>query len=154
MNDTRRYVRSKIDMLIGDSSCKGENIEKSIYNRILNYADDHNVSKDWSDIIFTHIYKQHACFVLSRLADNPDLIRKIVTKEILAKDVGFLTDEDIQAAVAPETRVDTEEVADGIFQCRQCGSKKTTYYSLQTRSADEPMTNFITCVECGNRWKM
>ena len=47
-----------------------------------------------------------------------------------------------------------EDIADGLFQCSKCKSKKTTYYSLQTRSADEPMTNFITCTNCDNRWKM
>lgn len=31
--------------------------------------------------------------------------------------------------------------------------RKTTYYQMQTRSADEPMTTFVTCVNCGNRWK-
>ena len=46
------------------------------------------------------------------------------------------------------------QVEDGIFQCYKCDSKKTTSYSLQTRSADEPMTVFITCVECSNKWKM
>ena len=47
-----------------------------------------------------------------------------------------------------------DNVEDGIFQCKKCKSRKTTYYSLQTRSSDEPMTNFITCIECKNRWKM
>ena len=42
---------------------------------------------------------------------------------------------------------------DGMFQCGKCKKKKTTYYQLQTRSADEPMTTFVTCHNCGNRWK-
>ena len=46
-----------------------------------------------------------------------------------------------------------KEVEDGIFKCRKCQSYKTTYYQLQTRSADEPMTTFITCLECGKKWK-
>jgi len=40
------------------------------------------------------------------------------------------------------------------FRCGKCKQHKTTYYQLQTRSADEPMTTFITCTVCGNRWKM
>ena len=39
------------------------------------------------------------------------------------------------------------------FKCRKCGSRSTSYYEVQTRSADEPMTQFITCLNCGNRWK-
>ena len=39
------------------------------------------------------------------------------------------------------------------FTCWKCKSKKCTYYQLQTRSADEPMTTFVSCLDCGNRWK-
>lgn len=39
------------------------------------------------------------------------------------------------------------------FQCGKCKQRKTTYFQMQTRSADEPMTTFVTCVNCGNRWK-
>ena len=39
------------------------------------------------------------------------------------------------------------------FKCYKCKKRKCTYYQLQTRSADEPMTTFVTCLVCGNRWK-
>lgn len=42
---------------------------------------------------------------------------------------------------------------DGLFTCGKCKSKKTTYTQYQTRSADEPMTTYILCVNCGKRWK-
>ena len=42
---------------------------------------------------------------------------------------------------------------EGAFKCRKCGSKKTDYYQLQTRSADEPMTTYVTCNNCGLKWK-
>jgi DNA-directed RNA polymerase subunit M/transcription elongation factor TFIIS len=41
----------------------------------------------------------------------------------------------------------------GQFKCGKCKSVKTTYYQLQTRSADEPMTTYVTCLGCSNRWK-
>ena len=39
------------------------------------------------------------------------------------------------------------------FTCKRCGSTKTTHYAMQTRSADEPMTVFVQCLKCPNRWK-
>jgi transcription elongation factor S-II len=41
----------------------------------------------------------------------------------------------------------------GEFCCRRCKGTKTTHYSLQTRSSDEPMTVFVCCLTCGNRWR-
>lgn len=40
-----------------------------------------------------------------------------------------------------------------LFTCEKCNSRRCTYIQLQTRSADEPMTTFITCLECNYRWK-
>ena len=44
-------------------------------------------------------------------------------------------------------------MATDMFKCGQCHKRETTYYELQTRSADEPMTKFINCLNCGNRWR-
>ena len=42
---------------------------------------------------------------------------------------------------------------EGFFKCNRCKSNKTAYYQLQTRSADEPMTTFVTCLNCDAHWK-
>ena len=47
----------------------------------------------------------------------------------------------------------TIEATSTAFKCGRCKARETTFYQLQTRSADEPMTTFIRCVKCGNRWK-
>lgn len=36
------------------------------------------------------------------------------------------------------------------FKCKKCKSDKTHVAQAQTRSADEPMTTFVTCMECGS----
>jgi len=40
-----------------------------------------------------------------------------------------------------------------LFTCGRCKSIKTTSTQKQTRSADEPMTVFVLCLNCNNRWK-
>ena len=45
------------------------------------------------------------------------------------------------------------EGSQSIFKCKKCGSQKCDYEQKQTRSADEPMTVFVTCLNCDNRWK-
>lgn len=38
---------------------------------------------------------------------------------------------------------------EGMYQCFQCKGYKTTSTERQTRSADEPMTTFVSCTQCG-----
>jgi DNA-directed RNA polymerase subunit M/transcription elongation factor TFIIS len=50
-------------------------------------------------------------------------------------------------------RMDDKDVPETfLYKCPKCGSNRTKMVSLQIRGADEPMTNFHTCVTCGHRW--
>lgn len=91
-------------------------------------------------------------------------MNKLKNKEIKAHELAFMTHQDMspekwekliedkkirdQNKYEPKLEASTDN-----FQCRKCKSKKCTYYQLQTRSADEPMTTFVTCLDCGTRWK-
>ena len=52
-----------------------------------------------------------------------------------------------------QNKAKLDEDYEGIFMCKRCKSKKTEYYQLQTRSADEPMTTYVHCKNCDNNWK-
>ncbi|KAI0895571.1 transcription elongation factor [Annulohypoxylon nitens] len=39
------------------------------------------------------------------------------------------------------------------LECGGCKKKMVSYTQAQTRSADEPMTTFCECMNCGKRWK-
>jgi len=58
-----------------------------------------------------------------------------------------------EAMLADNIRGQTNQASTDQFKCGKCGQRKCTYYQLQTRSADEPMTTFVTCTNCNNRWK-
>ncbi len=53
-----------------------------------------------------------------------------------------------EAKAAQDNEAETDQ-----FKCGRCQQRRTKYYQLQTRSADEPMTTFVTCINCGNKWK-
>ncbi|AYU82277.1 transcription elongation factor-like protein [Leishmania donovani] len=39
-----------------------------------------------------------------------------------------------------------------LFKCGRCSKRHCTFYEQQTRSADEPTTKYITCLDCKNTW--
>ena len=43
--------------------------------------------------------------------------------------------------------------ADGLVLCRACHSNDVSVEARQTRSADEGMTLFMECNQCGQRWR-
>merc|ERR1719474_600650 len=53
---------------------------------------------------------------------------------------------DAQLAQVEGTKTD-------LLKCGKCKKNNCSYNQIQTRSADEPMTTFVLCNECGNRWK-
>jgi DNA-directed RNA polymerase subunit M/transcription elongation factor TFIIS len=97
----------------------------------------------------------------------PQLVRKIQLKQLDAKRIAWYSsnilspDGPMAQAILKNKKLDLEmeEIKarekdyEGILQCRKCKSKKTDYYQLQTRSADEPMTTYATCKNCGLKWK-
>jgi DNA-directed RNA polymerase subunit M/transcription elongation factor TFIIS len=132
---------------------KSQNIEKSIYNFSTEYVNGLGNEPSFDDITFTHVYKQKLLDILKHL-EHPEIVKGLKEKKI-SRNMAYLKPQELLPNKWKDETDDTEqEIQEGIFQCKKCGSKKTTYYSLQTRSSDEPMTNFITCVECKNRWKM
>jgi transcription elongation factor S-II len=46
-----------------------------------------------------------------------------------------------------------KSMATDMFKCSRCQKRQCTYYEMQTRSADEPMTQFIRCLNCGKQWR-
>ncbi|KAJ7571354.1 hypothetical protein O6H91_01G160500 [Diphasiastrum complanatum] len=99
-------------------------------------------------------------------ANNPDLRRRVLLGDIKPDELMNMTAEDMasderklqnhtikQKALFECERGMKQAASTDQFKCGKCGQRKCTYFQLQTRSADEPMTTFVTCVNCNNRWK-
>ena len=140
-----------------------ENLEKGIFNYTLEECERKNLIKKWSNEFFGIIYIQKVKAIIFNL-NNSDLFNKLIKKEIKAHELAFLNHQsmrpDLWDKLLEEKRIKDEnkftpkiEASTDDFTCFKCKSKKCTFYQLQTRSADEPMTTFVSCLDCGNRWK-
>ena len=147
-----------------------ENIEKGIYNSTIDKCKKRNEfcdpTEQWSRM-FLLIYQQIFKFVYSNTCgyiDNPALLEKVRNKEILPHKLAFMTARELYPEKWAHLVDEQQKRADALnelelgktteqYRCGKCGNRKCTYYELQIRSADEPMTNFITCTKCGNQWK-
>jgi len=57
------------------------------------------------------------------------------------------------AREAARSDIGMSQAATDMFQCEMCKSRRCVYFQQQTRGADEPMTIFVTCLDCGNKFR-
>ncbi|KAL0922556.1 hypothetical protein M5K25_006547 [Dendrobium thyrsiflorum] len=99
-------------------------------------------------------------------SNNTDLRRRVLLGHIMPEKLVSMTAEEMASDERKSSNKQIQEKAlfecerggppkatTDQFRCGRCGQRKCTYYQLQTRSADEPMTTFVTCVNCNNHWK-
>ena len=139
------------------------NIEKGIFNWTVQHASKNNIVKKWSNSFFVTLYIDRLRSVYINLK-KPDVACAVMSANIKSQEIAFMTHQDIcpekwKKLIEDKKIRDKQKYEPNIeastdnFTCNKCKSKKCTYYQLQTRSADEPMTTFVTCLECGKRWK-
>ena len=152
-----------------DDMKKSRQMEKDIYNSCLKYSSENNIIKNWDNIIFKSIYISRIRNIYSNLKTdsylkNHNFKDKILNDEIDPTKISSLSNYDIYPEVwdkllkklAEKDKLKYElkpEAMTDMFKCGKCGSRSCSYYEFQTRSADEPMTQFITCLDCNNNWK-
>ncbi|KAL1776807.1 transcription elongation factor A protein 3 [Sigmodon hispidus] len=87
-------------------------------------------------------------------AISPGLIAKMTAEEMASDELRELRNAMTQEAIREHQMAKTGGTTTDLLRCSKCKKKNCTYNQVQTRSADEPMTTFVLCNECGNRWKI
>ncbi|XP_057469591.1 transcription elongation factor TFIIS-like [Actinidia eriantha] len=122
--------------------------------------------KKWGQSNGPQKFKYRSILFNIRDTKNPDFRRKVLLGHVkperilemstpeMASDQRQLENEKIKKRALFECeRAGAPKATTDQFKCSKCGKKETTYHQMQTRSADEPMTTFVTCVNCGKNWK-
>ena len=159
----RANIRNKLNEKFKDER-HGNNLEKGIFNYSLKEASRRKIPKQWSDPYFVMIYVNHLRSIYRNINDNEYLICLLNNGDIKSHEIAFMTHQEMnpprwtelikEKMKRDKNKFETKvEAATDTFTCRKCRQNKCTYYQLQTRSSDEPMTTFVTCLNCDNRWK-
>jgi len=149
-------------LLPNEKICK--NLERGVYNYSIIEADAKNIVKKWDNTYFNQIYFDKLKSVFINLKNQEKLRNNIMEQKIKSHKIAFMTHQEMvpekweslinlklirdENRYAPKLDANTDD-----FTCYKCKSNRCSYYQLQTRSADEPMTTYVTCIDCGNRWK-
>jgi len=157
----RSNIRKKIDQTLHNEK-NSINLEKGVFNYTVKEAERHKIVKKWDNKLFVQIYLNHLRSIMNNL--NEDVITCINDGTMKPHVIAFMTHQEFNPtkwaplikikSIRDKNKFETKIAAStDMFTCRKCKQNECTYYQMQTRSADEPMTTFIFCIPCGNRWK-
>lgn len=154
---------------VGLSQVQAKDMEIGIFNSMIEYASQNAIPLTWLCSLFRDVYLAKARSVFTNMmpdsyVQNRELFSRVMGEEMKPHDVPFLKAEGMfpekwQAILEKEVMrnesayEETQESMVKDIVCGKCKKNRITYYELQTRSADEPMTCFYRCMSCGNRWK-
>lgn len=145
-------------------------LEGQLLSNIVNYCKLNGIDVDWANKVFWNTYRSKAISLYENLrtdgtvTNTENWAKKLLSREVDPKAFVDMPAEELcpsrwKAAldkiVEAEIRLYSKNVSAAIYlYCSRCKKKsKCDYYQMQTRSADEPMTTFVTCLECDREWK-
>ena len=157
----------KLNLIIDDKNIC-ENIEKSIYNYAYDQCTTKNIEPNIENKLFLRIYVNKLMSLYNNLdktsyIKNEDFYDEVMNGSFDISNIAFLTPQEInkkhwkkyidkQSAVDEFLYSRTAGIRTNEYKCGRCKEHKCSYYQMQVRCSDEPMTTFINCLNCGNSW--
>jgi len=157
----RTNIRKKLDEILKNEN-NALNLEKGIFNYSLKEADQRKVIKKWDNHLFIQIYLSHVRSIMANL--NADILKQLEDGTLKPHQVAFMTHHELSPEkwvkmIESKSKRDKNKfevnmsAATDTITCKKCRGNKCTYYQMQTKSADEPMTTFCQCLICNYRFK-
>ncbi|KGQ12028.1 Transcription elongation factor S-II [Beauveria bassiana D1-5] len=177
--ETRKYDADGVDTKRTDSavrnSCIGLIYNGLAYRSTASESDVLAKSVAVEAAAFAHFkgqgadYKKKIRSLFTNLKNksNRALGQSVMASEIPPERFVAMTDDDLKSDDQRKKEIELEKenmkkaqvpmaeksISDSL-ECGKCKKKQVSYTQAQTRSADEPMTTFCECMNCGNRWKV
>jgi transcription elongation factor S-II len=159
----RDNIRSKINPVLGLDIDDATNLEIGIFNYAIKEATQRKIVKKWENPHFVSIYIDRLRSIYMNLK-NDNIKTLIRNGEIEPKQLAFMTHQEFKPdkwreLIEKKMKRDASkyntniQASTNMYTCRKCKSTRCTHYEMQTRSADEPSTIFVTCLDCGKHWR-
>lgn len=145
-------------------------LERGIFNWSLQTASDHKIPRNWKNTSFTTLYLDKTRSIYANMKstsylENTRLIARMRDGEFVPHEIPFMRPDNLFPERWKEIldeKLRRDEVVfqekpaamTNQFKCGRCKKNECIYQELQLRSCDEPVTLFVTCLNCGNRWRM
>lgn len=164
---TRAKVAARFARVLCDDTL-AKRLEICLWNWTVTTCGRDGVPLYWENPRVRYRYTTRALSLEFNLKNpgNPGLLRRVQSRALSVKAFAHQSPQEMwpehwevvyQKVAARQLRreadVDASNAPDGAYTCGKCKSRKTVYASFQIRSADEPMTNFVRCLNCGKSWK-
>jgi len=152
-------------------SILAKEVEESLLKNVSEQSLKENIDVDWTNKVFWNLYRNRAISLYENLLGEKGYVcngerwlDKLKTGDVSPATLAEMNAVDlcparwkasIEKIIEGEKKLYAKSDSASIFMwCSGCKKKsKCDYYQLQTRSADEPMTTFVSCLECDRRWK-
>ena len=136
-------------------------IENGIYNYAIQECTTRKIIKKWNNPFFVELYISKFRSLLANIDSEhvQELIRQDPYK------ISHMSHQEMNPTIWKPFIEKQQKIAESMlnnkltanttsFKCHRCDSKNCSYYQMQIRSADEPMTSFVTCIDCDNHWRV
>ena len=140
-----------------------------VFNSTLDYANSLSIQLSWNCPLFIETYVNNARSIYANLktdsyVKNDTLLQRLKNREFTPHELAYMSKEDIfpsrwkeimdkqKLKLKAAYEVKQVSMTDAI-KCGKCKNNKISYYELQIRSGDENMTQFFSCITCGNKWR-
>lgn len=137
-------------------------IELSIFEYSLIYCQNHKFNMEFVKSVYEDKYYNIVSNIITTPGiDNKTFKNLLLENKINPSYVAFLSPSQIhpdkwQYFIKKKEYIEQKEnniSYSNAYKCYKCGESKAKVTQAQTRSADEPMTTFVTCMVCQNTFK-